>query len=88
MKKNFFKIKNRFVGDKKKVFIIAEIGINHDGSFKKCLKMFTRCLTDISNMLKDVNAWNSRYSRHSRYQNSRYSRYSRCSRYQQQKRLL
>ena len=42
MKKNFFKIKNRFVGDKKKVFIIAEIGINHDGSFKKCLKMIKK----------------------------------------------
>ena len=42
MKNKFFKIKNRFVGDKKKVFIIAEIGINHDGNLKKCLKMINQ----------------------------------------------
>lgn len=39
MENKFFKIKNKFVGDKKRVFIVAEIGINHDGNFKKCLKM-------------------------------------------------
>ena len=39
MKSKFFKIKNKFVGDRKQVFIIAEIGINHDGNLKKCLKM-------------------------------------------------
>ena len=42
MKNKFFKIKNRFVGDKKKVFIVAEIGINHDGNLKKCLKMINQ----------------------------------------------
>ena len=42
MKNKFFKIKNRFVGDKKKVFIVAEIGINHDGNLKKCLKIINQ----------------------------------------------
>ena len=35
---NFFKIKNKIVGNKK-VFIIAEIGINHNGDFSECIKL-------------------------------------------------
>ena len=41
MKNNFFKIGKKYIGENKKVFIIAEIGINHSGDFKKCKKMIT-----------------------------------------------
>lgn len=37
--KNSFKIGKKYLGEKKGVFIIAEIGINHGGNFKKCIKM-------------------------------------------------
>ena len=36
----FFKIGNKFLGKGKKVFIIAEIGVNHEGDFNKCIKLF------------------------------------------------
>jgi sialic acid synthase SpsE len=39
MKDNYFKVGNKFLGNSKKVFIIAELGINHGGSLKKCMKM-------------------------------------------------
>ena len=39
MKKNYFKIGDKFIGDSQKVFIIAELGINHGGNLKKCLRM-------------------------------------------------
>ena len=39
MKNNFFKIGKKYIGENKKVFIIAEIGINHSGNYKKCKKM-------------------------------------------------
>ena len=39
MKNNFFKIGKKYIGENKKVFIIAEIGINHSGDYKKCKKM-------------------------------------------------
>ena len=39
MQNNFFKVGKKYIGDGKKVFIIAEIGINHGGSFSRCLKM-------------------------------------------------
>lgn len=29
---------------KKKVFIIAEIGINHEGHFNKCLKLIKKAI--------------------------------------------
>ncbi len=38
MKNTSFKIENKIIGNKK-VFIIAEIGINHGGNFKKCIQM-------------------------------------------------
>ena len=40
MKNKFFKIGNKFLGKGKKVFIIAEIGVNHEGDFNKCIKLF------------------------------------------------
>lgn len=39
MSKKFFKIENKYIGEGKKTFIIAEIGINHGGSFNTCIKM-------------------------------------------------
>ena len=39
MKNNFFKIDNKYIGKSNKVYIIAEIGINHGGNLKKCMKM-------------------------------------------------
>ena len=39
MQNNFFKVGKKYIGESKKVFIIAEIGINHGGSFIRCLKM-------------------------------------------------
>ena len=38
MKNTCFKIEKKIIGNKK-VFIIAEIGINHGGNFKKCIQM-------------------------------------------------
>ena len=40
MKNKFFKIGNNYIGEGKKVFIIAEIGVNHEGNFKKCVSLF------------------------------------------------
>ena len=39
MKNNFFKIKNKILKNFGKPFITAEVGINHNGSIKKALKM-------------------------------------------------
>jgi len=39
MKNKFFKIGKKYIGENRAVFIIAELGINHGGSFKKCIKM-------------------------------------------------
>lgn len=39
MKNNFITIGNRKIGPDFKPFIIAEVGINHEGSFKKAIKM-------------------------------------------------
>ena len=36
---NRFKIRNKFIGIGSKTHIIAEIGINHGGNFKRCMKM-------------------------------------------------
>jgi len=33
------KIENRIIDNKHKPFVIAEIGINHEGNFKKAVKM-------------------------------------------------
>ena len=33
------KIQNKFISNRSKTFIIAEIGINHDGNFFKCKKL-------------------------------------------------
>ena len=34
-----FELGNRIVGDEKPTFIIAEIGINHEGDPTKCMEM-------------------------------------------------
>ncbi len=34
-----FKIGNRLIGEKYRPFVIAEIGINHEGSMEKAMKM-------------------------------------------------
>ncbi len=39
MRNSFFKIGKKYIGENKKTFIIAEIGINHGGNFKTCIKM-------------------------------------------------
>ena len=39
MKINHFKIGKKYIGHNKKAFIIAEIGINHEGNFYRCKKM-------------------------------------------------
>ena len=39
MKNIFFKIERKIIGSEKRIFIIAEIGINHGGNLKKCMKM-------------------------------------------------
>jgi len=38
-KRTFFKVKNFTIGRSEKVFIIAEIGINHNGDFAKCKRL-------------------------------------------------
>ena len=40
MKNIFFKIGKKYVGKGNKIFIIAEIGVNHEGNFNKCSKLF------------------------------------------------
>ena len=39
MNNKSFRIGKKYIGKSEKVFIIAEIGINHGGNFKKCMKM-------------------------------------------------
>ena len=39
MNNKYFRIGKKYIGENEKVFIIAEIGINHGGNFKKCMKM-------------------------------------------------
>ena len=39
MKTNFLSIGNRKIGEQFKPFVIAEIGINHEGSYRKALQM-------------------------------------------------
>ena len=40
--KILFKIKNKKITESSKTFIISEIGINHEGSFSKCIKMIEK----------------------------------------------
>ena len=37
--KKLFKIDNKTIDGEKRVFVIAEIGINHQGNFNKCKKL-------------------------------------------------
>lgn len=37
--KKTFKVDTKTIGDEKKTFVIAEIGINHQGNFEKCKKL-------------------------------------------------
>jgi len=60
MKKSF-KIYNRIIGEGRKTFIIAEIGINHQGSFKKCkelIKAASQCGADAAK-IQLVNVYES-----------------------------
>ena len=52
MKNKFFKIEDKFIGGNKKVFIIAEIGINHGGDLKKCIKMIKAAASAGANSVK------------------------------------
>ena len=58
MKKSF-KVNNKLIGDGKKTFIIAEIGINHQGNLETCKKMIKSaalCGADAAKIqLVDVN---------------------------------
>ena len=47
-----FKISNFLLGDRAKVFIIAEIGINHGGSLNKCLEMMKLAAKSGANAVK------------------------------------
>ena len=47
-----FKISNSLLGDRAKVFIIAEIGINHGGSLNKCLEMMKLAAKSGANAVK------------------------------------
>ena len=47
-----FKISNSLLGDRAKVFIIAEIGINHGGSLNKCLEMIKLAAKSGANAVK------------------------------------
>ena len=47
-----FKISNFLLGDRAKVFIIAEIGINHGGSLNKCLEMIKLAAKSGANAVK------------------------------------
>ena len=37
-----FRINNLRIGKNSKTFIIAEIGINHDGNFSRCMQMIKK----------------------------------------------
>ena len=59
MKNKLIRIGNKNIGENHKVFIIAEIGINHGGRFKKCLKMIKAAIKSGADSVKiqtsDVN---------------------------------
>ena len=42
MNSKTFEIGKKYIGEDKGVFVIAEIGVNHEGSFKKCVKLFEK----------------------------------------------
>ena len=52
MKNIFFKIGNKIVGNNKNIFVIAEIGINHGGNLKKCMKMIKAASLSGANSVK------------------------------------
>ena len=52
MKKNYFKVKNSVIGKPGNTFIIAEIGINHDGNFNKCKKLIFEAFKAGANAVK------------------------------------
>ena len=50
------KIKNFSIGERSKTFVIAEIGINHDGNFEKCKKLIkaaSNCGADAAKIQSD-----------------------------------
>ena len=38
-KRKVFKIQKKIINQKSNTFVISEIGINHEGSLSKCIKM-------------------------------------------------
>ena len=59
-KTNYFKVKNFEIGKPGKTFVIAEIGINHNGSFKTCERLIKSAANAGANGVKiqtiDVNS--------------------------------
>ena len=52
MKKPFLKIANRLIGENYKPLIIAEIGINHEGSIEKAFKIAKSAIDSGAEMIK------------------------------------
>ena len=52
MKNNFIKIKNRLIGYNHKPLIIAEIGINHNGSLATAKRMTDLALASGADVIK------------------------------------
>ena len=52
MKKDRFSIRRLLPGFKNKVFIIAEIGINHEGSYEKCCELIDKACESGANAVK------------------------------------
>ena len=49
---NFFSIKNRIIGDNYPPVVIAEIGINHEGSLKTALEMVDAAIESGAEIIK------------------------------------
>ena len=52
MKNNFFKISNRRIGPDFEPLVIAEIGINHDGSIEKAIKIVDSAINNGAEVIK------------------------------------
>ena len=47
-----FKISNQIISNSNKSLIIAEVGINHEGSFSKCIKLIEQANKAGANLIK------------------------------------
>ena len=60
----FFKIKNKKIGQNNPTFIIAEIGLNHNGSVTQCTKLIDQAkLTGADAVKLQVSDPNESYAR-------------------------